>query len=626
MNDAISKPYDDTPSDIEAFPDAHLLNEIVQTFSFDELSVRVPVKGSKEERRILDNISGVIQAGELVALMGPSGSGKTTLLNLLAGRTTNATTGGKIYVNGSELSKSTFRKISNYVEQEDHLIGSLTARETLEFSAKLALSNSISSAERRRRIDALLSSFGLVQNQATLVGTPIRRGLSGGQKRRLGVASQLITCPKILFLDEPTSGLDSAASYEVISYLRNVCKQNRLIVICSIHQPSTSTYNLFDTLYLLSQGKMCYGGTLAGAAPYFNTIGFEVPHFFNPAEYFLDIINIDFAQDKTVAALQLESIQSTWNSSENLKAIGKKIIDAQNEKTEIILEVQKKRSQLLIPFVLFHRSFVKSYRDVFAYGVRVLMYLGLAIMMGTVWLRLSTDQESIQPFINAIFFGSAFMSFMAVAYVPAFLEDRASYVKERNNGLYGPTAFIVANFFIGIPYLFLISILFSVVSYWLSNFYPSGTAFMYWVMWLFLDLLAAESLVVLMSSIFPIFVVSLALTAFMNGLWMSVGGFLVSPNVLNVFWKYWARYIDYQAYVFQGMMVNEFSRRNYECGSDCHCMYSTPLESECKIDGDGVLEVYGYSTGKNGEWAGILIAIIFAYRLLAWAVLKIKKT
>lgn len=247
-------------------------------------------------------------------------------------------------------------------------------------------------------------------------------------------------------------------------------------------------------------------------------------------------------------------------------------------------------------------------------------------MMGTVWLRLSTHQDSIQPFVNAIFFGSAFMSFMAVAYIPAFLEDRATFIKERNNGLYGPTSFIIANFFIGIPYLFLISILFSAVSYWLSNFYPSGTAFMYWVMWLFLDLLAAEALVVFVSSLFPIFVVSLALTAFLNGLWMSVGGFLVSPRVLNVFWRYWARYIDYQAYVFQGMMVNEFSRRNYQCGEGCHCMYSTPLEDQCMIDGDGVLAVYGYKTGKNGEWAGILVAIIFGYRLLSWLILKIKRT
>ena len=139
----------------------------------------------------------------------------------------------------------------------------------------------------------------------------------------------------------------------------------------------------------------------------------------------------------------------------------------------------------------------------------------------------SSRQSS--PFINAIFFGGAFISFMAVAYVPAFLEDRSTLVKERANGLYGATPFVIANVLIGLPYLFLIALLFSIPSYWLVNFQPTASAFFTYVLWLFLDLLAAESLVVLLSSIFPNFVVALALTAFANGLWMSVGGFLVSP-------------------------------------------------------------------------------------------------
>lgn len=88
--------------------------------------------------------------------------------------------------------------------------------------------------------------------------------------------------------------------------------------------------------------------------------------------------------------------------------------------------------------------------------------------------------------------------------------------------------------------------LFSIVSYWLSNFRPDGAAFMTWVMWIFLDLVAAESLVVLVTAIFPNFVISLALVAFANGLWMSVGGFLVTPKILNPFWKYVFHYIDYQ--------------------------------------------------------------------------------
>lgn len=219
---------------------------------------------------------------------------------------------------------------------------------------------------------------------------------------------------------------------------------------------------------------------------------------------------------------------------------------------------------------------------------------------------------------------------MAVAYVPAFLEDRAVFVKERANGLYGPTAFLVTNFLVGLPFLFLIAVLFSIVSYWLINLRPDGGAFFTWIMWLFLDLIAAESLVVLVSSIFPNFVVALALVAFANGLWMSVGGFLVAMPVLNVFWKYVFHYIDYQAYVFQGMMVNEFKARNYDCETqsdgDCFCMYQSALQDQCKIEGRAVLDSYGYALGREGKWVGILIAIIVVYRLLGLAVTYWKKT
>ena len=151
------------------------------------------------------------------------------------------------------------------------------------------------------RINTLLTSFGL-QNQAnTIIGIPIQKGLSGGQKRRVGVASALITCPQILFLDEPTSGLDSVASYEVISYLRKVAKRNSIIVIASIHQPSSSTFALFDTLLLLSAGKTCYYGPVDEVGPYFDAIGFPVPLQFNVAEFVLDLVNVDFTDD-TVAA------------------------------------------------------------------------------------------------------------------------------------------------------------------------------------------------------------------------------------------------------------------------------------------------------------------------------------
>lgn len=213
------------------------------------------------------------------------------------------------------------------------------------------------------------------------------------------------------------------------------------------------------------------------------------------------------------------------------------------------------------------------------------------------------------------------MSFMAVAYVPSFLEDRAQYVKEYHNGLYGAAPLVVSNFLIGLPYLLAIALGFSGISYWLSGFHPTAPAFFTWVLWLFLDLLAAESLVVLVSAAAPNFVVALALVAFANGLWMCVNGFMVQPAVLNVFYRAVFSYWDYQKYVFEGMMVNEFAGRVYECAEGCRCVYQTELAEQCLIAGEGVLAQYGYEAGYLGKNVGVMVGIIAGYRVAAWLVL-----
>jgi hypothetical protein len=382
---------------------------------------------------------------------------------------------------------------------------------------------------------------------------------------------------------------------------------------------------------LLSRGKVAYNGPVSGVRDYFAHLGHSMPLYMNPAEFVIDLVNTDFSHDQAKSSSDLSHLHSSWTTSSTAANLAHTIAAASSTPASEAPahHAQNTANPLLIPLTLIHRSFIKSYRDVVAYGIRIAMYIGLAIMMGTVWLRLSPTQSNIQNFTNAIFFGGAFMSFMAVAYIPAYLEDLALFSKERSNGLYGPTAFMLANFVIGVPYLFLITILFSVISYFLGNFQPTALGFWTWVMWLFLDLLAAESLVVLLSSAIPIFVVALAATAFANGLWMCVNGFMVQPATLNVFWRYVFHYIDYQAYVFRGMMVNEFGKREYSCerleDGGCYCMYPSKLEGQCMIDGQAVLGSYGYNTEDVGKYVGYMVVIVLVYRLLGWLTLYLRK-
>ncbi|KAK9472575.1 P-loop containing nucleoside triphosphate hydrolase protein [Dipodascopsis tothii] len=599
----------------------------VNEFRWADVTVKVPNKAAASgESVLLDRAYGVLRPGDVMALMGPSGSGKTTLLNVLAHRGVPpaAQLEGVVSIDGETATTAGIRRVSAYVEQEDSLIGSLTVRETVDFAARLS---QVPASVRRDRVAEILGLLGIAGQADTRVGTPLQKGISGGQKRRVSVASQIITSPRVLFLDEPTSGLDSTASHEVISTIRRIAKLEGMIVVTSIHQPSTATFQLFDQVTFLSRGRTVYNGPVAALTEYFATTAHPVAAFFNPSEFVLDLINTDFVTDDADASDKLAVVDrlcAHWHAHADEWA-APPALAAESKRSSSSAEVTTSAGpalELRQTLTLLRRLAIKSRRDILAYYVRVVMYLGLAIMMGTVWLRLSTAQRNIQPFINAIFFSGAFMSFMSVAYIPAYLEDFSSYRKDRANGLYGPFAFVVSNLIIGLPFLFAIALIFSVVTYFMCNFHHSATGFFKYLMWLFLDLVAAESMTVFVSTAFPIFVVALALTAFANGLWMSVGGFLVSANVINKFWYYTFYWVNYQRYVFQGMMFNEFENRDYECDSACHCMYTSALESECKIEGTAVLESLGYSTENVGLWAGLVVALVAAYRLMTYLVLR----
>ena len=238
-----------------------------------------------------------------------------------------------------------------------------------------------------------------------------------------------------------------------------------MMVICSIHQPSSATFHLFDNVMLLSKGQQVYYGAVSHLEAYFSNVGRPIPEFYNPAEHCLEITNTDFLG--SAAQQDLAVLWQKWKESKELVDINNAIEQAKTRNAATVSEVDlatmnlPSDSNVAISrpgigshiVTLVHRGFLKSYRDLLPYWMRVAMYVGLGFLMATVWLRLKVDQTNIESFFTALYFACAFMSFMAVAYVPAFLEDRATFVKERANGLYGPTAFLVSNFLIGLPYL-----------------------------------------------------------------------------------------------------------------------------------------------------------------------------
>jgi len=165
----------------------------------------------------------------------------------------------------------------------------MTVRECLLFAARLKLPNSINI---RERIESILEDLKLVKAAETMIGGPLVKGVSGGERKRTSIGVELITDPNLIFLDEPTTGLDSFTATSVIEVLWDLAAKGRT-VISTIHQPNSETFDMFDKMMLMAQGKIIYFNKADKSENYFQSIGFSVPEFSNPADYYMKIMSIE---------------------------------------------------------------------------------------------------------------------------------------------------------------------------------------------------------------------------------------------------------------------------------------------------------------------------------------------
>jgi ABC transport system ATP-binding/permease protein len=214
------------------------------------------------------------KSGQLIAIMGGSGAGKSTLLNLLNGNIPLMS--GRIKINHTDIGdqKKDMEGLIGYVPQDDLLFEDLTVKENLYFNARLCFSD-LSPSEIDVKVERILQELELSLFKDMQVGSPLKKLISGGQRKRLNIALELIREPVLLFVDEPTSGLSSTDSEKVMLLMKQQARKGRLIIV-NIHQPSSAIFKLFDKLWILdSGGRPIYSGNPLDAILYFKT---EVDH------------------------------------------------------------------------------------------------------------------------------------------------------------------------------------------------------------------------------------------------------------------------------------------------------------------------------------------------------------
>ncbi|XP_077286486.1 ATP-binding cassette subfamily G member 4 [Arctopsyche grandis] len=378
-------------------------------YTVTEYSITKLTRTTKE---ILHGVDGYFKSGEITAIMGPSGAGKSSLLNILAGLTTNGMS-GKVFVNGVERTSGEplrFQRLSKYIQQDDNSRPYLTVLEAMTVAAHLKLGYSISESQKIKQVEETLSMLGLEKCGKVLTGK-----LSGGQRKRLAVALELLSNPPVLFLDEPTTGLDSSSCSQCVSLLKRLSQEGRTI-ICTIHQPSALIFEMFDKLYSLANGYCIYRGAVKQLLPFLSSQGFNCPPFHNPADFLIEIgideTNVNFeelSQAATKAAEDSKSLilkQSYIQSDDhNLKSImyGEELDDTKNSSTSsnlvdfdaIVDQSSPPANQFQQTWLLYKRNLITARRN---YGLnlwRFLAHFCIGILFGYLYHNVGQNSETV---------------------------------------------------------------------------------------------------------------------------------------------------------------------------------------------------------------------------------------
>ncbi|KAF9670633.1 hypothetical protein SADUNF_Sadunf13G0089200 [Salix dunnii] len=436
-----------------------------------------------QERTILNGITGMASPGEILAILGPSGSGKSTFLNALAGRVQSSSFTGTILANNRKPTKQIMKR-TGFVTQDDILYPHLTVRETLVFCSLLRLPKSLSKQEKTLVAESVISELGLTKCENTIIGNSFIRGISGGERKRVSIAHEMLINPSLLILDEPTSGLDATAAYRLILTLGSLAQKGKTIVT-SIHQPSSRVYQMFDSVLVLSEGRCLYFGKGSEAMSYFQSAGHSPSFPMNPADFLLDLAN-GVCQTDGVSEREKPNVKQSLIASYNtlLAPKAKAAFMETRESGTGNYNSEEHRSSDRISMaawfnqfsILLQRSLIERKHESFN-TLRVFQVIMAAVFAGLMWWR--SNFRDVQDRLGLLFFMSIFWGvFPSSNSVFVFPQERAIFLKERASGMYSLSSYFMSRIVGDLPMELVLPTIFLSVTYWMAGLKPELGAFL----------------------------------------------------------------------------------------------------------------------------------------------------
>ncbi|KRW98125.1 P-loop containing nucleoside triphosphate hydrolase [Pseudocohnilembus persalinus] len=477
-------------------------------------------KPEKQNRVILDNLSGVCKAGEITAIMGASGAGKTSLLNILCKRIVNGNKiklEGKIQANYFQYHYDNFNDFASYIMQDDRLIDTLTVKETLMFAAKLKIQGE---KQQQEVVNHIIRYLKLDKCQDNIIGGRTIKGISGGERKRVSIAIELVNDPQVMFLDEPTSGLDSFTAFLVINQLKQMAREHNRTIVFTIHQPSSDIWTLFDRFMLLVRGKFIYQGNGGQSViDHFSKLNLHCPIDSNPADFLMSICHKENKANVENYPKYFE------NYDRNLKHL-----------------LRARAGQTII----------------------------LSILISLLYYQLPDGQDDpnniqqIQDFAGFLFIQTVvFVMMSMLPVILTFPQERGVFLKEENSKMYTIGAYFVGRTIIEIPFLIVFPIIQSIIQFYMVGLtQTAGIFFKYLLANIFIGF-CGNSMGILIGSLFSDPKIASAMMPLIMLPLMQFSGLFGNRNDM---WDglSWIEYLSPFKYGFDAQMHNEFQESYFQ--------------------------------------------------------------
>uniref|UniRef100_A0A8C1NKY7 ATP-binding cassette, sub-family G (WHITE), member 2a n=1 Tax=Cyprinus carpio TaxID=7962 RepID=A0A8C1NKY7_CYPCA len=584
------------------------------TVSFHNINYSVKMKSGfmckrkVTQKNILIELNGVMKPG-LNAILGPTGSGKSSFLDVLAARKDPAGLSGEVLIDGAPQPPN-FKCLSGYVVQDDVVMGTLTVRENLRFSAALRLPKSICQQEKDEKIEKLIQELGLSK-----------------------VADSRVTNQIHLHLT------DYMCNQHKLNILKNQMANSGRTIILSIHQPRYSIYRLFDSLTLLLGGRLVYHGPAQDALDYFSEIGYICEPHNNPADFFLDVIN---GESTAVALNKLYDIEELDQEQlrSSLKGIEDRLVEeyktsASNKQTKSELEriIQGKdyskrpKSRTITYSTSFCHQFnwvlKRTFRDLMLNPQTSLVQIGvmifLALVVGAIFFGVKDNMSGIQNRMGALFFITSNQCFSSMSSAELFITERKLFVHEYISGYYRVSVYFLSKVLSDILTLRTIpAIIFSCVVYWMIGLKASAEAFFIFLFSIILVSYTATSMTLAISADQTVVGIANIVINMIFVFMMIFSGLLVNlPSVAD--WLNWLKYLSIPRYGLVAVEINEFIGLTL-----CDMRNTSGLEMQVCTTGEEFLSEQGITYSTWGLWQNHLALGIMTLIFLIIAYLKLR--